>query len=701
MVRLTTLAVLLALAITTVNAEWIEVYPRSERYATGHVSRYFGNYSKDGYGLEYGFDFVSGNSNWWVGYAEFDLSTIPDSAFIDYAVMCYYHSSAQVNARVNCAFGDPRQMPAHALFTALFGGSEAAPYVRHSDGWMRRELNATGVRHVQAHLAHDAVLFGVRTPDDFGVGRAQGWDDPNKPYLRIQYFSHVHDAAARGIAVPADTVDSTVVLPTAVVENNGWQTRTFLVRLDFGGSYVSYMATTLTKGEVDTLRFAPWVPPSSGTFTVRCSTMLAGDQDPSNDCCSSVVVVAPGGDVGASVVLAPAGTMDSTTACQPRASMWNHGYGNWTFPVRMRVGPLYSRDTTVTLAPRESTVVVFPEWRASPTGTLAVVCSTMLSCDRNRLNDSCSGIVVVLPGGDVSTIGVLAPRGTLDSGTVRTPQAQVTNLGTVARHCPVRMGIGPTYSADVPVTIQPGDTATVSFPEWTAIHLGAIPVVCSTMLSCDRSQDNDRSSCSTTVLPGGDVRAVAILYPHGRVDSGTARRPRAVFENLGTLARSVPVRMRIGTAYTADSAITLEPGEYDDIYFPEWAASPVGTLVVVCTAMLPCDRNPSNDSLLQFTIVRPTGIQEPEPGLGPPRVSVAANPVRSSRAELQCRFPRETALHVRLYDATGTMVSHTTRDLPKGSSRVNLDLKHQPNGVYLVRLESDSFTTTEKLILQR
>jgi hypothetical protein len=54
---------------------------------------------------------------------------------------------------------------------------------------------------------------------------------------------------------------------------------------------------------------------------------------------------------------------------------------------------------------------------------------------------------------------------------------------------------------------------------------------------------------------------------------------------------------------------------------------------------------------------------------------------------------------IRLYDAAGRCVGVWKRLLENGST--DLDLRHLATGVYLVRIEADGFTTTQKLVVQR
>lgn len=104
----------------------------------------------------------------------------------------------------------------------------------------------------------------------------------------------IHDVGATAIVAPIDTVDTgTVVTPRAAVRNFGTQEETFLTRLAIGSGFSDTTTITLGAGAEDTLTFTDWVADSVGTFAVKCTTELAGDDDPANDVAADSVVVTP------------------------------------------------------------------------------------------------------------------------------------------------------------------------------------------------------------------------------------------------------------------------------------------------------------------------------------------------------------------------------------------------------------------------
>jgi hypothetical protein len=111
----------------------------------------------------------------------------------------------------------------------------------------------------------------------------------------------VHDVGVLSIIQPHDTVDSgTAVVPSAAVKNFGDIQETFPVRFIIGGVYSADTSVTLVPGATDTVDFWQWVAGPVGSYSVRCSTRLAGDANNANDRAQGTVVVKPSGGIAQS-----------------------------------------------------------------------------------------------------------------------------------------------------------------------------------------------------------------------------------------------------------------------------------------------------------------------------------------------------------------------------------------------------------------
>ncbi|MFO7676752.1 MAG: peptidoglycan DD-metalloendopeptidase family protein [bacterium] len=109
----------------------------------------------------------------------------------------------------------------------------------------------------------------------------------------------LHNVAALAILAPRDTVDSgAVVVPRAIVRNTGDRSEVFTVRFGIGTGYSDPQPVTLAAGATDTVDFTPWTALALGTHPTRCSTELAGDDDPTDDKVEDSVYVVPGSGIG-------------------------------------------------------------------------------------------------------------------------------------------------------------------------------------------------------------------------------------------------------------------------------------------------------------------------------------------------------------------------------------------------------------------
>ncbi len=101
-----------------------------------------------------------------------------------------------------------------------------------------------------------------------------------------------------------------------------------------------------------------------------------------------------------------------------------------------------------------------------------------------------------------------------------------------------------------------------------------------------------------------DVGVAEILAPKGVVDSGRVIIPKAIIKNFGAEREAFPIRFKIGRYISAETEITLEPGQIDTVEFIPLVATLIGTHTVKCTTLLGRDNNPANNFLIDSIIVR-------------------------------------------------------------------------------------------------
>jgi hypothetical protein len=391
------------------------------------------------------------------------------------------------------------------------------------------------------------------------------------------------------------------------VKNYGTSAASFPVKFRIGSSYSdSQTVSNLAAGDSVQVSFTNWTATQRGTSTTRCTTALSGDQNQGNDALSGSVRVKVT-NVGVTALVAPTDTVDSGAVITPKARVRNFGTDTASFRSFFRVDAVYSDSQSVSnLAAGDSATVSFTSWTPTQLGTFAKRCSTALTGDQVRSNDTLSGSVTVVhaPVTDVGLTAIVAPTGTLDSGAVVTPKARVKNFGTNAATFPVRFRIGSFYSDSQTVSnLAAGDSIQVSFTNWTATQRGASATRCTTALSGDQNHSNDTLSGSVAVRVT-DVGVQAIVAPTDTLDSGATVAPQARVRNYGTSAATFPVTFRVGAYADTQSVPNLAAGDSALVIFAAWTATARGPAATRCSTALSGDVNPANDTLSGSVTVR-------------------------------------------------------------------------------------------------
>ncbi len=227
--------------------------------------------------------------------------------------------------------------------------------------------------------------------------------------------------------------------------------------------------------------------------------------------------------------------------------------------------------------------------------------------------------IATSPAGDVGVVSIIAPAGSIDSGTVVIPQAVVHNFSAADTTIfPVTMNIGPVYSRTLSDTLRPGQSDTVSFPAWVAQPLGSMSVVCFTSFALDTNRRNDTLRTTIDIVRGAihDIGTSVILSPNTVLYAGETVVPKAIIRNYGTaIERYFDVQFRIGVVYDRTVIVNsdLLPDGTVDVTFPPWIARE-GYYPASCSTILARDTNPSNDrKAVDIAVIAPAILRiEPD-----------------------------------------------------------------------------------------
>lgn len=314
-------------------------------------------------------------------------------------------------------------------------------------------------------------------------------------------------------------------------------------------------------------------------------------------------------DAGLMSLEGPRGTIDSATTVTPHVTVRNFGNAEASVPVRLRIGSVYDESRTKAIAPGAEDTVMFPSWTPQVVGTYPVRCTTGLAGDMFNSNDTWTEIAqVVRAGKDVGCNAIIAPVGLLDSGALVVPRCSVYNYGSQAASYSVRMTIGGGYDESTFVSGHlPGNFVVCTLAQWRAPGPGVFAVNCSTRLTGDRINANDKAT-GEVIVRNQDVGAARILVPSGPVDSGAAVAAQVQVRNYGAYPSGTPVWFRIHNAADQvfeDSTWVMVAGNDSSVaVFDTWVASPPGTYRLEAFTVLGLDVNRSNDTVGGMLLVR-------------------------------------------------------------------------------------------------
>lgn len=233
------------------------------------------------------------------GFLLFRPDALPESAVVESAELAFYQFTRDEYPYpfVICVFLYEWYIGGRLLLRRILDGQPVSQSQICRYEWNRFTLSPEGLQAIDScHRIGDLLALGVAFTAEANthLHTAHGNDGPVelRPYLQIRYLMPYPDVGAEMLIAPADTVESgTPVMPQASVRNYSTEELTFPVRFEVGTAYAVETTLTLAAGAVETVRFASWLPEDTGRFVVKCSTMLAGDEDPTNDCITGTVVV--------------------------------------------------------------------------------------------------------------------------------------------------------------------------------------------------------------------------------------------------------------------------------------------------------------------------------------------------------------------------------------------------------------------------
>jgi hypothetical protein len=209
---------------------------------------------------------------------------------------------------------------------------------------------------------------------------------------------------------------------------------------------------------------------------------------------------------------------------------------------------------------------------------------------------------------------------------------------------------------------------------------------------------------SAPLLDGSPKEIVA---PQEQLDSGTTFIPQVVVKDYGLLDRgNIVTRFFItGNSDGGDTVYSgiantgpIQAGDTQVVTFADSVTLAAGNYTMTSITLLPYDGRTAND-----TLVRPLsvglGIADVNVDPGRPWVSIAPNPL-GRHATVRYNLPKAGLATLAVFDVAGRTV--LTQTLAAGrTGTASLDLRKLEAGVYLVKVTTEGFSSTQKLVVQR
>jgi len=250
------------------------------------------------------------------------------------------------------------------------------------------------------------------------------------------------DAGVLAINSPGPVVEPTTsVICSVGVINRSWTPKEFNVTLKIGNNYTETKQVSLAAGYNTTLIFdTPWTA-NPDTYTVRCSTYLAGDMNSANNVKVSSVFV-PTRDIQPIVFIAPIGDTIYPDIIIPRVVIQNNGnYRVIAAPVNLKIYKLIPADSLVydntwdiNIYEGSSRIAYSLEWDPAPAGEgyFRFDVTTLMNPDLNMSNNSISETCYIKARfRDIAVTQIRSPGDTVCSVYPIIPKISVYNNGNV------------------------------------------------------------------------------------------------------------------------------------------------------------------------------------------------------------------------------------------------------------------------------
>jgi hypothetical protein len=208
------------------------------------------------------------------------------------------------------------------------------------------------------------------------------------------------------------------------------------------------------------------------------------------------------------------------------------------------------------------------------------------------------------------------------------------------------------------------------------------------------------------VLLDGSPREIVV--PPARIDSNSTFTPQIKVKNAGLCDRdSIVVEFFItsssdgGDTLYADTASSgpIKSGQTKTVTFADSVALAPGYYTMASITLLPYDGKSNNDTLVRSLAVGRPGVEGEKVAAGRASFAIAPNPTAKVVA-VHYSLPEAGPATLNVYDVSGRVVLSQTIAAGR-TGTASLDLRKLGAGIYMVKLGTNGFSATQKLVIER
>lgn len=377
---------------------------------------------------------------------------------------------------------------------------------------------------------------------------------------------------------------------------------------------------------------------------------------------------------------------------------------------------LWAADDTISIPnPSGQTSFVYPfrlPWVPDSAGIFRLRVWTSYSQDRDPSNDMFVGRAYAGVTVDLSIAQVIRPAGVETPNEAFIPQCIIENAsenpcsGTI--RCRIEEEGGPVYTDSMVVVLDTGYNM-VSFKAFTVGDLGtSYTALFAVVNALDADPNNNSQSRAFEAGYIHSIVPVETIVPNEGETIGEPFNPQVGYMNQGIYAESDwfaivrIVDMTEGGVWNDTVHMTREilPDALMEVAFDLF--TPVAEHEYRCTFSALVNTEGFGSQNLEIPFYGGQGSDVAEDVMPKEYALGVLSNISSNVLTVNYAMPESGHLSLKAYDVTGKLVANLVEEpVPAGYGKLTMETQKLPTGLYFVRMETNAFSATRRIILMR